>query len=71
MTARTRARDLVLASVLFPLLAPTLLSGVAGTRELLSGAPFSDLTDYFLLLGVFDAVAIAGGLALFGPLVDD
>ena len=34
MTVRTRARDLVLASVLFPLLAPTLLAAVAGTRDL-------------------------------------
>ena len=71
MTVRTRARDLVLATVLFPLLAPALLTGVTGTRELLGGAPFEELTDYFLLLLVFDAVAIAGGLGLFGALVDD
>ena len=71
MTARTRARDLVLASVLFPLLSPTLVSGVAGTRELFAGAPLSELTDYFLLLGVFDAVALLGGVALFGAIVDD
>ncbi|MBM4359915.1 MAG: heme exporter protein CcmB, partial [Deltaproteobacteria bacterium] len=31
MTVRTAARDLVLAVVLFPLLAPTLLAAVAGT----------------------------------------
>lgn len=71
MTVRTRARDLVLATVLFPLLAPALLTGVTGTRELLGGAPFEELTDYFLLLVVFDTVAIAGGLGLFGALVDD
>ncbi|MFS8069679.1 MAG: heme exporter protein CcmB, partial [Byssovorax sp.] len=47
MTVRTRARDLVLASVLFPLLAPTLLAAVAGTRELLNGVPLADLVDYF------------------------
>lgn len=71
MTVRTRARDLVLATVLFPLLSPALLTGVTGTRELLGGAPFEELTDYFLLLIVFDTVAIAGGLGLFGALVDD
>ncbi len=38
MTVRTRARDLLLATVLFPLLAPTLLAAVAATRELLGGA---------------------------------
>jgi heme exporter protein B len=71
MTVRTRARDLVLATVLFPLLSPTLVSGVAATREIFVGAPFDEITDYLLLLGVFDFVAIAGGLAMFGALLDD
>ncbi len=71
MTVRTRARDLVLASVLFPLLSPTLVSGIAATRELFGGAEISELTDYFLLLGVFDVVAILGGVSLFGALLDD
>src|ERR1700733_13202355 len=41
MTVRTRARDLVLASVLFPLLSPALLSSVAATHQILtlSGNP--------------------------------
>lgn len=65
MTVRTRARDLVLASVLFPLLAPTLLAAVAGTRELFGGAPVAELTDYVVLMGVFDVVFVAGGIGLF------
>ncbi len=71
MTVRTRARDLVLASVLFPLLSPTLVSGIAATRELFAGAEMSELTDYLLLLGVFDVVSLMGGIALFGALLDD
>lgn len=71
MTVRTRARDLVLAIVLFPLLAPTLLCAVVATRELLSGVPFADLGDYLLLMGVFDAVFLVGGLGLFGTLAEE
>ena len=71
MTVRTRARDLVLASVLFPLLSPTLLSGIGATRELVSGASFSELGDYLILLAAFDFLALAGGLTLFGALVED
>ena len=71
MTVRTRARDLVLATVLFPLLSPTLVSGVAATREIFSGAPFSELSDYLVLLGAFDGVSLLGGLALFGALIDE
>jgi heme exporter protein B len=70
MTVRTHARDLLLAVVLFPLLSPTLLSAVAATRELLNGAPVSELADYFKLMGVFDLVFVSGGLMLFGTLVE-
>jgi len=70
MTVRTQARDLLLAIVLFPLLSPTLLAAVAATRELLNGVPVSELGDYFKLMGVFDLVFIAGGLGLFGTLIE-
>jgi heme exporter protein B len=70
MTVRTGARDLLLAIVLFPLLSPTLLSAVAGTRELLGGAPLGELVDYFKLIGIFDLVFVSGGLALFGTLIE-
>jgi heme exporter protein B len=81
MTVRTRARDLVLASVLFPLLSPALLSSVAATHQILSlantpdmgttGAQLAEISDYLIILGVFDGLAFLGGLGLFGLLVDD
>src|SRR5688572_20683950 len=70
MTVRTGARDLLLAVVLFPLLSPTLLAAVAVTRELFNGVPLAELTDYLKLMGVFDVVFIAGGLSMFGTLVE-
>ena len=71
MTVRTSARDLVLALVLFPLLAPTLLAGVAGCRELLAGVPLNELADYFKLMAVFAVVFVAGGLAFFEGLIEN
>lgn len=70
MTVRTRARDLVLASVMFPLLLPTLLAAVAATRELFGGAPFAELVDYLMLMLVFDVIFTAGGLSMFGSLME-
>jgi heme exporter protein B len=70
MTIRTRARDLVLSSVMLPLLAPSLLAGVAGTRALFMGATFGELSDYFALLGLFGAIFTAGGLGLFDAVVE-
>lgn len=70
MTVRTRARDLVLASVLLPLLAPTLGSAVAATRDLLEGASLGELGDYLTLMLVLDAVFGAAGVGLFGWLIE-
>jgi heme exporter protein B len=77
MTVRTGARELLLASVLFPLLSPALVSSVAATREVFyasaSGQPvdFGEVRDWLVLLGIFDLVAVAGGLAMFGALVEE
>lgn len=70
MTVRTRARDLVLAIVLFPLLAPMLLAAVGATRDLLDGQPMAVLAGYFKVMAIFDVAFLAGGLSLFGPLAD-
>ncbi len=70
MTVRSRARELVLAVVLFPLLAPSLLAATVATRELLGGMPLSELGGYLTVLVLFDAVFVAGGLLLFGLLLD-
>ena len=77
MTVRTRARDLLLATVLFPLLSPALVSSVAATREIFyaaaGGLPVDivELRDWLVLLGIFDLLAVAGGMAMFGALVED
>jgi heme exporter protein B len=77
MTVRTRARDLLLATVLFPVLSPLLISSITATREIFyavtSGhaVDLADLRDLFVLIGVYDLVAIAGGIAMFGTLVED
>ncbi len=70
MTVRTSARELILATVLFPLLLPTLLSATAATRELFSGAPLKELHDYLLIMAVFDVVFTVAGLGLFGELIE-
>jgi heme exporter protein B len=70
MTARTRARELLLSVVLFPLLAPVLITAVVATRELFGGAPLGELADYLKLLGLFDLLFVGGGLALFGTLLE-
>ncbi len=77
MTVRTNARDLVLATVLLPLLAPVLVTAVSATREIFSAEvagqpfPFDELRDYVLLLSVFDLGALGLGAGLFALVVEE
>lgn len=71
MTVRTRSRDLVLAIVLFPLLSPALVCGVAGTRNAFETQSFEDYRGFIALMALFVFVGTAVGVALFGSLVED
>lgn len=71
MSVRTRARDLMLSVVLFPLTAPGLLAGVVATREILGGAPLEESIEWIRILLAFDLVGIVSGLVLFEPLMSD
>lgn len=71
MSVRTRARELMLSVVLFPLAAPGLLAGVVATRELFGGTPWNEVLDWLRVLAAFDLIAIVCGLVLFEPLMSD
>jgi heme exporter protein B len=71
MTVRTRARDLVLAIVLFPLLSPVLVCGVVGTRKAFEAQPLDTYSGFLGLMGMSVGIALALGVGLFGALVDD
>lgn len=68
LTVQTRARDLVLSVVLFPLVSPALLSGVVATRDVLGGADLEAAIAWVELLVAFDLTFLAAGLLLFEPL---
>ncbi len=71
MSVRTRARDLMLSVVLFPLASPGIVAGVVATREVLQGTPLGEVLEWIRILAAFDAVAIVCGLVLFEPLMSD
>ena len=71
MTVRTRARDLVLAIVLFPLLSPVLVCGVVGSRKAFEVQPLDVYEGFIGLMAVFVFVGLAAGVGLFGALVDE
>jgi heme exporter protein B len=71
LSVKSRAREMMLAVTVFPVVTPALLCGVVGTRELLLGAPFSEITGWVALLGAFDLALLAAGIVLFDALMGD
>jgi len=71
MTVRTRARELMLSVVLYPLIAPALLAGVVATRELFEGGGWSSVIQWVRLLAVTDVSLLVGALWTFDPLMRD
>lgn len=71
LSVQTRARDLVLSIVVFPLVTPALLGGVVATRELFAGAPLSEVLGWVQILAAFDLVFLGAGYLLFDALLSD
>jgi heme exporter protein B len=59
---RTRARDLMLSVLVFPLVAPALLAAAVATRELFAGASLGEILGWMRILTAFDLVFIAFGI---------
>ena len=59
---RTRARDLMLSVLVFPLVAPALLAAAVATRELFAGATLQEVLGWMRILAAFDLLFIGFGL---------
>jgi heme exporter protein B len=59
---RTRARDLMLSVLVFPLVAPALLAAAVATRELFAGATLPEILGWMRILAAFDLLFIGFGV---------
>lgn len=59
---RTRARDLMLSVLVFPLVAPALLASAVATRELFAGATTTEILGWMRILTAFDLLFVAFGV---------
>lgn len=71
MTIHTRLRDVLLGSILYPLVAPILIAGVMGSAAVLKGEGWTGASDHMELLAVIDIIYLVGGLWLFGPMMEE
>lgn len=68
LAIRTRAREVLLPALTFPLVVPALIAGVEATSEVLAGG---DPGRWVGLLVIFDAVFLAVGLIVFDAVLED
>jgi heme exporter protein B len=71
MAVHTRAREVLLPIMLFPVIIPVMLSAVRLTAAILDNTPFEDVRHWLALLVAFDVIFIAASFILFDFVVEE
>jgi heme exporter protein B len=71
MVIHTRAREVLLPILLFPVVIPVMLSAVKLTAAILDRLPFAEVQNWFSLLVAFDAIFMALSFILFDYVVEE
>ena len=68
---RTRAREVLLPLLIFPLLAPLVIAAAKATAGALSGKSFAELRSWLLVLGSFDVIFLTAGWTAFDFVIEE
>jgi len=71
MAVHTRAREVMLPIMLFPVIIPAMLAAVRLTAAILDKIPFAEVSQWLALLGAFDLIFIAASFMLFEFVVEE
>jgi len=71
MAVHTRAREVLLPIMLFPVIVPVMLAAVRLTGAILDGIPFEEVQHWLTLLVAFDVIFIAASFMLFDFVVEE
>ncbi|OGQ48174.1 MAG: hypothetical protein A3H42_06830 [Deltaproteobacteria bacterium RIFCSPLOWO2_02_FULL_46_8] len=70
LITKTRARQVMLPLLLFPMLIPLLLASVCVTQAALEGDVFGQSRPWLILLLLYDTIFFAASLMVSGPLME-
>jgi heme exporter protein B len=70
MASRSRAREVLLPLLLFPMLVPVLLAAMEATKALLGGNAMSDAGAWARLLVVFDVIFLVATFLVFESVIE-
>jgi heme exporter protein B len=71
MASRSRAREVILPLLLFPMLVPVLVAAVEATGALLQGDPFGESGRWIRLLLSFDIIFLGASILAFGAVIEE
>ncbi|MGQ9458844.1 MAG: heme exporter protein CcmB, partial [Anaerolineae bacterium] len=71
MVVNTRAREVLLPVLLFPIVTPVLIASVKLTGGLLDGLPLLAMGNWLRLVGAFDAIFLAVSYMTFDYVVEE
>jgi heme exporter protein B len=71
MAVHTRAREILLPIMLFPVIVPVMLAAVRLTSAILDNTPLADVSHWLALLVAFDVIFIAVSFILFEFVVEE
>ncbi len=71
MASRSRAREVLLPLLLFPMLIPVLLASVEATGALLQGDPMGEAGRWIRLLVSFDVIFLGASILAFGAVIEE
>lgn len=69
LASRSRAREVLLPLLLFPMLVPVLIAATKSTTALLGGAPIAEIGAWVRMLLAFDAVFVTASLLVFDDVI--
>jgi heme exporter protein B len=70
MASRSRAREVLLPLLLFPMLIPVLLASAEASSSLLAGNPMQDAGAWVKLLAAFDAIFLVASFFAFEHVIE-
>jgi heme exporter protein B len=70
MASRSRAREVLLPLLLFPMLIPVLLAAAEASSAMLSGDPMSDAGAWIRLLAAFDVIFVVATVFAFEHVIE-
>lgn len=71
MASRSRAREVLLPLLLFPMLVPVLVAAVEATAALLGGDLMAESGRWIRLLLAFDTIFLGAAIAAFGAVIEE